>query len=65
MKASKNCAAASKPVIITTQRLDDYSKNELILMLERAGFDNIQIYGDYSDETATMDHKDLIFVATK
>jgi SAM-dependent methyltransferase len=50
---------------IHTQRLDDYSKNELILMLERAGFDNIQIYGDYSDETATMDHKDLIFVATK
>lgn len=50
---------------IHTQRLDDYSKNELILMLEHAGFSNIQVFGDFSDEPATADHNDLIFVAKK
>jgi hypothetical protein len=50
---------------IHTQGLDDYSKNELVLMLEHAGFSDIQIYGDYSDEPATADHKNLLFVATK
>jgi SAM-dependent methyltransferase len=50
---------------IHTQGLDDYSKNELVLMLERAGFCDVQIYGDYSDEPATADHKNLLFVARK
>jgi hypothetical protein len=34
-------------------------------MLERAGFRDIQIFGDFSDEPATADHKDLVFVAKK
>jgi len=50
---------------IHTQRLDDYNKGELVLMLEVAGFEDIQVFGDFSDETATMDHSDLIFVARK
>jgi SAM-dependent methyltransferase len=50
---------------IHTQKLDDYSKNELVLMLERAGFEDIQLFGDFSDEPATADHKDLIFIARK
>ena len=50
---------------IHTQKVEDYSKNELVLMLERAGFGIIQIFGDYSDEPATADHYDLIFVARK
>jgi hypothetical protein len=50
---------------IHTQRLDDYTKNELVLMLELAGFSDIQIFGDFSDEPATADHKDLISVARK
>jgi len=50
---------------IHTQKLDDYSKNELVLMLERAGFENIRLYGDFTDEPATADHKNLIFVAQK
>ncbi|MBV7337866.1 class I SAM-dependent methyltransferase [Chloroflexi bacterium TSY] len=50
---------------IHTQKLDDYSKNELVLMLKVAGFQNIQLYGDYTDEPATMDHQTLIFVAEK
>ena len=50
---------------VHTQKLEDYSKNELVLMLERAGFGEIQIRGDYSDEPATADHKALVFVAKK
>ena len=50
---------------IYTQRLDDYSKNELVLMLEKAGFRDLQIYGDFTDEVATPDHNDLIFIAKK
>jgi SAM-dependent methyltransferase len=50
---------------IHTQRLDDYSKNELVLMLERAGFSDIQLFGDFSDEAATADHNELIFICRK
>ena len=50
---------------IHTQRLDDYNKDELVLMLEHAGFHDIQIFGDFSDEPATADHHDLIFIARK
>jgi hypothetical protein len=48
---------------IHTQNLEDYSKNKLELMLERYGFGDIQITGDHSDEPATADHKNLVFVA--
>jgi len=50
---------------IHTQRVEDYSKNELVLMLERAGFGKVGVYGDYSDEPATSDHQQLVFVARK
>jgi SAM-dependent methyltransferase len=50
---------------IHTQRLDDYTKNELVLMLERAGFSDIQIFGDFSDAPATADHEELIFICRK
>ena len=50
---------------VHTQKLDDYNKDELVFMLEHAGFSDIQIFGDFSDEPATADHKDLIFVARK
>ena len=50
---------------IHTQQVEDYSKNELVLMLERAGFGDVKIYGDYSDELATADHQFLLFVAKK
>jgi SAM-dependent methyltransferase len=50
---------------IHTQKVEDYTTNELLLMLEQAGFDDIHIYGDYSDEPATADHENLIFVARK
>ncbi len=50
---------------VHTQKLEDYSKNELVLMLERAGFGEIQIRGDHGDEPATADHKALVFIARK
>lgn len=50
---------------VHTQRYEEYGKHELVMMLERAGFSDIQIYGDYSKETATSDHKELIFVCRK
>lgn len=50
---------------IHTQKVGDYSKNELVLMLKTAGFRQIQVTGDYSDEPATADHLDLVFLARK
>jgi hypothetical protein len=34
-------------------------------MLERAGFNDIQIFGDFSDEQANADHNELVFVCRK
>jgi hypothetical protein len=42
-----------------------YLKNEVKLMLEVAGFENIAIYGDYEVESAKPEHKEIIFIATK
>ena len=50
---------------IHTQRYEEYGKNELLLMLEKAGFSNIQLFGDYSDQPATSDHSTVVFVARK
>ena len=50
---------------VHTQKLEDYSKNELVLMLEHAGFGETQIRGDYGDEPATADHNYLVFLARK
>jgi SAM-dependent methyltransferase len=50
---------------VHTQKVEDYSKNELVLMLEQAGFGEIRIVGNYGDEPATADHEVLVFVARK
>jgi SAM-dependent methyltransferase len=50
---------------IHTQMVGDYSKNELVLMLEKSGFREIQVNGNYSDELATADHETLILIAKK
>jgi hypothetical protein len=34
-------------------------------MLEHAGFGDIELFGDFSDEPATADHEELIFIARK
>jgi SAM-dependent methyltransferase len=42
-----------------------YLPNEVLLMLQVAGFHQITVRGDYTDEPATPDSKELIFTALK
>jgi SAM-dependent methyltransferase len=42
-----------------------YFRDELVLMLERAGFDGVTVHGGYTDEAATADHDFLTFVAKR
>ena len=42
-----------------------YFKNELLLMLRMAGFREITVCGDYTDEPATADHANLVFTAIR
>jgi ubiquinone/menaquinone biosynthesis C-methylase UbiE len=45
--------------------LNLYFRNELELMLEKAGFADIAVRGDYTDEEPTADSGFLVFVARK
>lgn len=42
-----------------------YFRNELLLMLERAGFADVAVHGDHTEQEATEDHDFLVFVARK
>jgi SAM-dependent methyltransferase len=42
-----------------------YFKNELLLMLERAGFTDVVVHADYREEPPTGDSDFLVFVARK
>jgi SAM-dependent methyltransferase len=48
-----------------TLRENMYLKNELLLMLKVAGFREITVRGDYTDELATADHDELVFTAIR
>jgi SAM-dependent methyltransferase len=48
-----------------TLTINLYFKNELLLMLERAGFGNVEVQGDHNDAPATNDDDFLVFVAKK
>lgn len=48
-----------------TLRGDWYMKNELLLMLQVAGFRQITVRGDYTDGLAAPDSNELIFTALK
>lgn len=48
-----------------TLRGDMYFKNELLLMLKVAGFREITVHGDYTDEPPTADHDELVFTAIR
>jgi SAM-dependent methyltransferase len=48
-----------------TLRGDMYLKNEMLLMLQVAGFRQITVRGDYTDEPAISDSTELIFTALK
>jgi SAM-dependent methyltransferase len=42
-----------------------YFRDELLLLLDRAGFETVSVTGDYTDEPATAEHETLVFVARK
>ncbi len=42
-----------------------YFRHEVVLMLERAGFANVEVQGDHNDLPATTDDEFLVFVARK
>jgi SAM-dependent methyltransferase len=46
-----------------TLTINLYFKNELLLMLERAGFTDVVVQGDHNDAEATRDDEFLVFVA--
>jgi SAM-dependent methyltransferase len=48
-----------------TLRGNMYLKSELLLMLKVAGFREVTIRGDYTDEPATPDHEELVFTAIR
>jgi len=46
-------------------RINFYFKNELLLLLERAGFTDVEIHGDHREEAATGASDFLVFVAMR
>jgi SAM-dependent methyltransferase len=46
-------------------RINFYFKNELLLLLERAGFTDVEIHGDHCEEAATGASDFLVFVAMR
>lgn len=42
-----------------------YFKNELLMMLKQAGFDDVTILGDFMEMAATAEHGVLVFIARK
>jgi hypothetical protein len=38
-------------------------RDELVMMLERAGFRDVNVTGDYSDDAPTADHRFLVYRA--
>jgi SAM-dependent methyltransferase len=45
--------------------LNLYFKNELLMMIERAGFDDIVVHGDHKEQEPTADSDFLVYVAKK
>jgi SAM-dependent methyltransferase len=48
-----------------TLRLNLYFMHELLLLLERTGFDDVFVHGDYVEEPPTRDTKFVVLVARK
>jgi hypothetical protein len=42
-----------------------YFRNEVVLMLERTGFDDVAVRGGYLDAEPTDQHDFLVFIARK
>lgn len=48
-----------------TLRGNMYFKHELLLMLKTVGFREIMVQGNYTDQPATAEHKELVFTAVR
>ena len=48
-----------------TLKMTLYFTNELRLMLERAGFSDVEVQGDYADEEPTADTRFVVFIARR
>jgi hypothetical protein len=48
-----------------TLTINLYFRNELLLMLERAGFADVRVEGDHNGRPETPDDEFLVFVARK
>jgi SAM-dependent methyltransferase len=48
-----------------TLTMNLYFRNELLLMLDAAGFADLAVYGDHTEDEATGDHDFHVFVARK
>jgi hypothetical protein len=53
--------AAEEPVL----RGNMYFKNDLFLMLTIAGFREISVHGDNTDDPPSADHEELVFITVK
>ncbi len=42
-----------------------YFRNELLLLLEQAAFADVTVYGGYTDQAATVDDTNVVFMAWK
>ena len=45
--------------------LRSYFRDELLLMLDHAGYTDVDVRGDYTDEPATADHEFLVYTARR
>jgi SAM-dependent methyltransferase len=54
---------AAQEEYVLQERL--YFRNELLVLLEQAGFRDIQVQGDYTEAEAAVEHDVLVFVAQK
>ena len=48
-----------------TLQSQEYLRNELLMMLEQAGFGQIEIQGDFVEAQGTADSEVLVFIALK
>jgi SAM-dependent methyltransferase len=63
LRVEKWSAAASRETEEQTLTMRMYFREELLLMLERAGFASVDVRGDHNDEEPTADDEFLVFIA--
>jgi SAM-dependent methyltransferase len=63
MRAQKWVAGELVATEEHTLSMRAYFRDELLMMLERAGFNDVDVRGDYSSDSPTADHEFLVFIA--